>query len=108
MKVDTRYGSIWDELPDKTERKIPETQQEARDFYEAAESSMHKSLMQTWDSHNETVKKTAELRRIYERKEFLERRELEHKEEIHERDEEAALKNLERQKEFVNQNKNPQ
>ena len=75
MKIDTRYGSIWDELPDgkpKTERKIPTTQQEARDFYEAAESSIHRSLMKTWDGHNDMLAKSAELRETALRKKAIE------------------------------------
>ncbi len=75
MKIDTRYGSIWDELPakyDKSERKIPQTQEEARDFYEAAKSSMHNSLMKTWDAHNESMKQSAKLRQIYSRKKLIE------------------------------------
>ena len=76
MKIDTRYGSIWDELspsPAKSERRVPSTQEEAQDFYEAAESSMHKSLMKTVDGHNDMVKKSAELRTIQQRKEAIER-----------------------------------
>ena len=75
MKVDTRYGSIWDELPGgkaKTERRVPTTQQEARDFYEAAESSMHDSLMKTWDGHNDMMAKSAELREAARRKKAVE------------------------------------
>ena len=75
MKVDTRYGSIWDELPDrkaKNERRVPTTQQEAWDFYEAAESSMHDSLMKTWDGHNDMMAKSAELRETARRKRAVE------------------------------------
>ena len=61
MKVDTKFGSIWDELPYKTEKKIPETQAEAMDFYQAAEASMSKSTMKTWDAHND--KKPLNVRR---------------------------------------------
>ena len=95
MKIDTRYGSIWDELPanyDKSERKIPQTQDEARDFYEAAQSSMDKALMKTWDSHNETMRESAKLRQIYTRKKVLEQREAEHRREIHEEFEAQARK----------------
>ena len=73
MKIDTRYGSIWDELPAKYERRVPQTQDEARDFYEAAESSIHKSLMKTVDGHTDMVKRSAELRTIQQRKDELER-----------------------------------
>lgn len=79
MKVDTRYGSIWDEMPPGTERSVPQTQQEARDLYEAAESSMHNSLMKTLDGHNDMMKKSAELRRISERKKAIERQAQEHR-----------------------------
>ena len=95
MKINTLYGSIWDELPanyDKSARKIPLTQEEARDFYEAAEKSVTNSLMKTWDSHNETVKKSAELRQIYTRKKVLEQREREHREKVHEEFEAEAMK----------------
>ena len=78
MKLDTRYGGIWDELSPKpaqsakTERRVPQTQEEAIDFYEAAESSMHRSLMKTWDRHNEMMRKSAELREIARRKKVVE------------------------------------
>ena len=73
MKIDTRFGSMWDELPAKTERRIPQTQQEAQELHQAALSSMHRSLMTAWDSHNDMVSKSAELRKIQHRKEALER-----------------------------------
>ena len=79
MKVDTRYGSIWDEMPAGTERRIPQTQEEARDLYEAAESSMHDLLMKTWDGHNDMMRKSAELRRVSERKKAIERQVQEHR-----------------------------
>ena len=73
MKIDTRFGSMWDELPAKTERRIPQTQHEAQELHQAAQSSMHRSLMTAWDSHNDMVSKSAELRKIQHRKEALER-----------------------------------
>ena len=73
MKIDTCYGSIWDELPVQSERRVPETQEEAMDLYEAAKSSVNHSLMKTWDKHNDMMKKSAELRRIAERKKAVER-----------------------------------
>ena len=73
MRIDTRFGSMWDELPAKTERRIPQTQQEAQELHQAAQSSMHRSLMTAWDSHNDMVSKSAELRKIQNRKETLER-----------------------------------
>ncbi len=72
MRIDTRYGSIWDELPEKYRGKIPANQEEAKDFYEAAQSSMDKSLMLTMDSHNDMLKKSSELRKVAERKKIME------------------------------------
>ena len=92
MKIDTRYGSIWDELPAGTERKIPETKEEAKDFYEAAESSINNSLMKTWDGHNDMMRKSAELRRVSERKKAIERQVQEHRDLQRELAEEAAIK----------------
>ena len=80
MKIDTRFGSMWDELPYKTERKVPETKEEALDMYEAAQSSVNSSTMKTWDAHNDMMAKSAELRKIQERKEYLERRNIEQRE----------------------------
>ena len=76
MKIVTRYGSMWDELPPspaKSERRIPRTQQEAQELHQAAQSSMHNSLITAWDSHNDMVAKSAELRKIQHRKQALER-----------------------------------
>ena len=92
MKVDTHYGSIWDEMSGKTERSIPKTQEEAMDFYEAAKSSVNNSLMKTWDAHNDMVKKSAELRRISERKKAIERQVQEDRERQRELFAEAAEK----------------
>ena len=100
MKVDTRFGSIWDELPYKSERKIPETQAEAIDFYEAAQSSVNNSLMKTWDSHNDMVKKSAELRKISERKKVLEHQAKQRREEYQERIKEYIQENVKRHEEF--------
>ena len=80
MRIDTRFGSMWDELSPKVERRIPQTQQEAQELHQAAQSSMHRSLMTAWDSHNDMVSKSAELRKIQNRKEALERIELERRE----------------------------
>lgn len=80
MKIDTRYGSMWDELHPKTERRVPQTQQEAQELHQAAQSSMHRSLMTAWDSHNDMVSKSAELRKIQHRKEALDRIEQERRE----------------------------
>ncbi len=100
MKVDNYFGSIWDELPTKSERKIPETQAEAMDFYEAAETSVNKSLMKTWDSHNDMVKKSAELRKISERKKVLERQAQGRREENQARLQDNINDNEKRHKEF--------
>ena len=83
MKIDTRYGSIWDELPTKearAARKIPTTQSEAIEFYEAAQSSVDKSMLKTMDGHNDMVQKSAELRKISERKKALEKINIERRE----------------------------
>lgn len=92
MKIDTRYGSIWDELPKGTPKKIPETQSEAMEFYEAAQSSMDKSLLKTWDAHNDMMKKSAELRKISTRKKILEQRNIEHRQEQSELIKKEAMK----------------
>ncbi|MBQ7197521.1 MAG: hypothetical protein IJS40_08960 [Synergistaceae bacterium] len=92
-KVDTRFGSIWDELPNynkKEGREIPTTQSEAMDFYQAAEASMTDSTMKTWDAHNDMMAKSAELRRVSERKKAVERRAQERREQNHELLERAA------------------
>ena len=101
MKIDNKFGSIWDELPYKTEKKIPETKQEALDLYEAAQSSVNKSTMKIWDSHNDMVKKSAELRKISERKKAVENQIQKRLEENRERIMEDALKDEERRKMFL-------
>ncbi len=100
MKVDTKFGSIWDELPYKTEKKIPETQAEAMDFYQAAEASMSKSTMKTWDAHNDMVAKSAELRKISARKKAVERQAQERREENRELMMKAAEENIKRSEEL--------
>ena len=103
MKVDNKFGSIWDELPNnnsKSEKNIPTSQSEAMDFYEAAQKSVNKSLMKTWDSHNDMVKKSAELRKISERKKIIERQNQERIEENKERFIEAAEKSAKIHKDF--------
>ena len=92
MKVDTHYGSIWDEMPGRPERSVPKTQEEAEDCYQAAQASMHNSLMKTWDAHNDMVKKSAELRNIKQRKEAIERIAQEQRERHTEFLEESLLK----------------
>ena len=81
MKVNTRYGSIWDELPVKYEPKIPETQEEAEELHRAAQESVDEALMRTIDAHNEAMRKSAELRRKVQQKEDIERRVMKHREE---------------------------
>ena len=104
MKIDNYFGSIWDELPGqaKSERKIPETQAEAMDFYEAAQSSVNKSLMKTWDNHNDMVKKSAELRKISERKKVIERQAQERLDENRERIKEAMIDEEDRKRRLEN------
>ena len=101
MKIDNNFGSIWDELPYKTEKKIPETKQEALDLYEAAQSSVNKSTMKIWDSHNDMVKKSAELRKISERKKAVENQIQKRLEENRERIIEDIQRNEERRKMFL-------
>ena len=91
---------MWDELPQKTEREIPRTRDEAVDFYEAAESSVHNSLMKTWDGHNDMTAKSAELRHISERKAALERQVQERRENQRELAEETAEDRAERSDEL--------
>ena len=92
MKVDTRYGSIWDELRVKQEPRIPETQEEAQRLHEAAEASMHDALMKTVDAHNESMRQAAELRKKSQRKQEIERQMIEHREEQRRIFEEEALR----------------
>ena len=93
MKVDTKFGSIWDELPNisqKTKKEIPTTKSEAMDLYQAAEASITNSTMKIWDSHNDMTAKSAELRKVSERKKIVERQAQERREENHELLERAA------------------
>ena len=92
MKVDTRYGSMWDELRVKYEPRVPETQEEAEKLHEAAEASMHDSLMKTIDAHNESMRQAAELRKKTQRKQEIERQMIEHREEQRMIFEEEALR----------------
>lgn len=100
MKINNKFGSIWDELPYKSEKKAPETLSEAMDLYMAARSSVNNSTLKAWDSHNEMVKRSAELRKIKQRKEFMERKNLEHREENRELAAKIALENANRTKDF--------
>lgn len=96
MKIDTRYNSIWDNLPPRYEGRIPETQEEAQEFYEAAESSMHDSMIKTIDAHNESMRKAAELRKKTQQKQDIERRVIQHREEQHKLFEAEAVKRKQR------------
>ena len=90
-----RFGSIWDELPDselKRDRRVPETQDEALETYEAAKLSLHNTTMIAMDRHNDMVAKSQKLRQIAIRKEIIERQNMEHREEQTRLIEEAALK----------------
>ena len=98
MKVDNKFGSIWDELPYKTEKKIPTTQAEAMDLYQAAEASITNATMKTWDAHNDMMAKSAELRKISARKKAVERQAQERRELNHELIEKAAEENRQRSK----------
>ena len=100
-KIDTRFSSIWDELPNKTERvekKIPRTQSEAMELYQAAESSITNSTMKIWDSHNDMMAKSAELRKISERKKIVERQAQERIEQARELNEKAAEEKIKNSK----------
>lgn len=101
MKIDNKFGSIWDELPDRTAKKIPETKEEALDLYIAAQSSVNKSTMKIWDAHNDMVKKSAELRKISERKKILENQVQKRLQENKERIIEDTRKDEERRKKFL-------
>ena len=96
MKIDTRYTSIWDNLPPKYEGRIPETQEEAEEFYEAAEASRHDALMKTIDAHNESMRQAAELRKKTHRKKEIEQQVIERRENQHRIFEEEAVKRRER------------
>ncbi len=101
MKINNKFGSIWDELPNY-ERDVPRNSEEVTDFYEAAGSSVHKSLMTTWDNHNELMKKSAELRKIYNDKKFIEQKIIEHREEQRRIMEEASLERIKESQMFKN------
>ncbi|MBQ7170534.1 MAG: hypothetical protein IJR63_11605 [Synergistaceae bacterium] len=92
MKVDTRYSSMWDELHVRYEPRVPETQEEAEKLHEAAEASMHDSLMKTVDAHNESVRQAAELRKKTRQKQEIESRVIQHREEQRKILEEEAVK----------------
>ena len=98
-RINTRYGSIWDELP-RPERKVPETQEEALELVDAAKASMTDATMKTWDAHNDMMKKSAELRKIQARKQAIEEQYLERREKQHELTEKIAVENAERREKF--------
>ena len=102
-RINTRYGSIWDELPYESSsvRKVPETQDEALELVKAAESSMTRSTMQTWDAHNDMVQKSAELRKIQARKQAIESQYQEHREEQRELMAKIAIENAQRRERFL-------
>lgn len=97
-KVETRFGSIWDELPNPRERKernVPRTQAEATKFFQAAEASITDSTMKVWDSHNDMMAKSAKLRRVSERKKIIERQLQKHRDENRELMEKVAEEKIE-------------
>ena len=87
---------MWDELPVKYESRIPETKEELEDFHEAAQASMHDSLMKTIDAHNESVRRSAELRKKTQQKKELEQKVIEHREQQREIFEAEAVKRRKR------------
>ena len=103
-RINSRYGSIWDELPEasrvKVNKKVPETQEEALDLVRAAESSMTRATLKTWDSHNDMVKKSAELRKVQARKQAIENQYQEHREEQRELMAKIAIENANRRERF--------
>lgn len=101
MKIDTRYNSMWDNLPPKYEGRIPATQKEAEEFYEAAEASRHDSLMKTIDAHNESMREAAELRKKTQRKKEIEQQVIERRENQREIFEAEALKAEKRRKHAI-------
>lgn len=101
-RIDRRYGSIWDELPyEPSVRKVPETQEEALELVQAAESSMTRATMQTWDSHNDMMQKSAELRKVQARKQAIEKQYQEHREEQRELMAKIAIENAQRREMFL-------
>lgn len=92
MKISTHYGSIWDELPVKQEPHIPQSQEEAERLHEAAEASAHDALMRAVDAHNESVRKSAELRKKEHSKKEIEQATIERRERQHEIFEKEALR----------------
>ena len=106
MKIDKNkynFGSIWDELPSKREKtgqKIPESQSEAIELVNAAQSSMDKSTLKAWDSHNDMMKKSAELRQIQARKKAIEQRYQQDRDEQRELMAKIALENAQRRERF--------
>ena len=91
------YGSIWDELSDnsslKNSKSTPRDLTEAQEFYHAAQKSVDKATFTTWDNHNDMLKKSAELRKIYDRKKFIEQHDQQHRDEQRELMAEIALDN---------------
>ena len=100
MKVNNNnkynFGSIWDELPAKREKKLPDSQSEAIELVNAAQSSMDKSTLKAWDSHNDMMKKSAELRQIQARKKAIEQQYQEDRDEQRELMAKIALENAQR------------
>ncbi|MBR1656993.1 MAG: hypothetical protein IJ697_00815 [Synergistaceae bacterium] len=101
MKIDTRYRSMWDELPVKYEGRIPETKEELEDFRDAAQASMDDALMKTIDAHNESMKRATELRQKTQRKKELEQKIIEQRERQHEIFEAEAVKAIKRRKHAI-------
>ena len=96
MKIDDRFGSIWDELPQKREKRVPATQSDVLELVNAAQSSMDKSTLKAWDSHNNMMKKSAELRKIQARKKAIEQQYQEDRDEQRELMAKIAIENAQR------------
>ena len=87
MKIDNNkynFGSIWDELPADSKiknKKLPENISEALELSQAAQKSVDNSVMKTWDSHNDMMKKSSELRKIKFQKDLREQENIQHRQE---------------------------
>ena len=91
------YGSIWDELPEssalKKSKSAPHNRDEALELHRAAQASVDNATFKTWDNHNDLMKKSSELRKIQERKRFIEERDQKHRDEQRELMKDIALDN---------------
>ena len=103
LKIDSnkyKFGSIWDELPSNSSlknKKIPENVSETLELTQAAQKSIDSSVMKTWDAHNDMMKKSAELRKIKQQKDFIEQKNIQHRQEQHDLFNKIALERINKQ-----------